>query len=276
VELVENGVYRRTISLEGAQGIVEIRATAEACLLATISVDRLPALAAIAARLRHLFDLDADPEPIAAHLSRDPALASRLAAHPGLRVPGAWDSFELAVRAMIGQQVSVSAASTLSGRLAATFGVPLSTPNSNRELRILFPDAKALAHADLSSIGVPQVRAAAISSLAAAVMRDPALLRTSGSVEHTVAALLTLPGIGHWTAEYIAMRALHEPDAFPVSDLGLLRAMRRHLVKPSAALLQRRAERWRPWRAYAAMLLWLDGTLINTTRRPSRRTAVRA
>lgn len=107
VESVDNGVYRRTISLDGAQGVVEIRATPEACLLATITVDRLPALAAIAARLRHLFDLEADPEPIAAHLGRDPALARRLAARRGLRVPGAWDAFELAVRAMLGQQVSV-------------------------------------------------------------------------------------------------------------------------------------------------------------------------
>jgi len=274
VESVENGIYRRTISLEGTQGIVEIRATTEAFLLVTITVDRLPALAAISARLRHLFDLDADPQPIAAHLGRDPALASRLAVHPGLRVPGAWDPFELAVRAMIGQQVSVSAASTLAGRLAATFGERLSTPTSGHDLRVLFPEAKTLAHADLSSVGVPRARAAAISSLAAAVMRDPALLRTTNSVEHTVAKLLTLPGIGNWTAAYIAMRALREPDAFPVSDLGLLRAMRRHLARPSPALLQRRAERWRPWRAYAAMLLWLDGAVVNTAHRRSGRVAL--
>src|SRR5712692_8482452 len=122
---------------------------------------------------------------------------------------------------------------------------------------------------DLSSIGVPRARAAAICSLAAAVMRDPALLRTTSPVEHTVAKLVTFPGIGDWTAAYIAMRALREPDAFPVSDLGLLRAMRRYLARPSSALLQRRAEGWRPWRAYAAMLLWLDGAVINTTHQPS-------
>ena len=269
VEAVDDGVYRRTISLEGAQGTVEIRATAEDFLLATITIDRLPALAAIATRLRDLFDLDADPEPIAAHLGRDPALASRLAVRPGLRVPGAWDAFELAVRAMIGQQVSVSAASTLAGRLAATFGERLGTPHSGPDPQVLFPDAKTLAHADLSSIGLPRARAAAISSLAAAVMRDPALLRTASSGEDAVARLVALPGIGDWTAQYIAMRALREPDAFPVDDLGLLRAMRGHLARPSAALLQRRAERWRPWRAYAAMLLWLDGAAIDTTHRPS-------
>ncbi len=269
VESVDDGVYRRTISLEGTQGIVEIRATAEAFLLATITVDRLPALAAIATRLRGLFDLDADPEPIAAHLGRDPALASRLAVHPGLRVPGAWDPFELAVRAMIGQQVSVSAASTLAGRLAATFGERLTTPNSDGDVRMLFPEARTLTHADLSSMGVPRARAAAIASLAAAVMRDPALLRAASSGEDTAARLVALPGIGDWTAEYIALRALREPDAFPVSDLGLLRAMRGHLARPSPALLRRRAERWRPWRAYAAMLLWLDGAAIDTTHRPS-------
>ena len=276
VESVENGVYRRTMSLAGTQGIVEVSAAAETFLLATITVDRLPALAAVAARLRHLFDLDADPEPIAAHLGRDSALASRLAARSGLRVPGAWDAFELAVRAMLGQQVSVSAASTLAGRLAATFGERLSGPTSSGDPRVLFPEPKALAHADLSSIGIPGTRAAAISSLAAAVIRDPVLLRTTNSVEQTVATLLTLPGIGDWTASYIAMRALREPDAFPVSDLGLLRAMRRHLAKPSPALLQRRAERWRPWRAYAAILLWLDDAVINTARRASGRVVLRS
>ncbi len=269
VESVENGVYRRTISLDDTQGVVEVRATAEAFLLATITADRLPALATIAARLRHLFDLDADPEPIAAHLGRDPALASRLAARPGLRVPGAWDPFELAVRAMLGQQVSVSAASTLAGRLAAAFGEPLSTPRSDHGPRVLFPEPKTLAHADLSGIGLPRARAAAISSLAAAVMRDPARLRPTASVEQAVARLVTLPGIGEWTAAYIAMRALREPDAFPATDLGLLRAMRRHLETPAPALLERRAERWRPWRAYAAMLLWLDGAVIHTASRPS-------
>jgi AraC family transcriptional regulator of adaptative response / DNA-3-methyladenine glycosylase II len=251
VESVDHEVYRRTVSLGGSQGIVEVRATGEPFLSATIIVDRLPVVATLAARLRHLFDLDTDPEPIAAQLGRDTALTHRLSAHAGLRVPGAWDPFELAVRAMLGQQVSVAAASTLAGRLAAAFGA--------HGLRLLFPEPKALADADLSNIGLPRARAAAIASLASAMTQDPTLLRTTSSLEHTVARLVTLPGIGQWTAEYIAMRALGEPDAFPASDLGLLRAMRRHLARPSPALLQRRAERWRPWRAYAAILLWLDG-----------------
>jgi AraC family transcriptional regulator of adaptative response / DNA-3-methyladenine glycosylase II len=259
VEAVEGEVYRRTIRLEDARGIVEVRAGTGAWLLATITVDRLPALAAIAARLRHLFDLDVDPEPIAALLARDPALARRLAARPGVRVPGAWDALELAVRATLGQQVSVAAASTLAGRLAARFGERLGAPHAGRDLRVLFPEARTLAAADVSGIGLPRARAAAVSALAAAWARDPALLRAAGSVEHARATLTALPGIGPWTAEYVAMRALREPDAFPAGDLGLLRAMRRHLARPSPAGLRRRAERWRPWRAYAAMLLWLDG-----------------
>jgi len=256
VEAVEHGIYRRTIGLDGAHGIVEIRATAEAALLATITVDRLPALAHVAARLRHLFDLDVDPGPIAAHLGRDPALASRLAVRPGVRVPGAWDAFELAVRAMLGEHASGPAAVALAGRLAAGCGEPLRTPSPSPGLRVLFPDARTLAHADLSSIGVPRPRAAVIASLASAVVRDPGLLRTTGALEQTVATLRMVPGIGDWATQYIAMRALREPDAFPASDPRLLRAMRRRLARPSPALLQRRAERWRPWRAYAAMLLW--------------------
>jgi AraC family transcriptional regulator of adaptative response / DNA-3-methyladenine glycosylase II len=259
VESVRNDVYRRTIALEGTQGTVEVGATGEAFLLATIAVDRLPALGAIAIRLRDLFDLDADPETIAAHLGRDPVLKGRLVAHAGLRMPGAWDAFELAVRAIIGQQVDVAAASTLAGRLAEAFGERLSAPDSGGDLRLLFPDAKRLAHADLSSIDLPRAQASAISSLAAAVVRDPALLRMGTSADDTVAGLVALPGIGRWTAEYIAMRVLHEPDTFPASDRRLLGAMRAHLARPSPALLRRQAERWRPWRAYGAMLLWLDG-----------------
>jgi AraC family transcriptional regulator, regulatory protein of adaptative response / DNA-3-methyladenine glycosylase II len=259
VESVRNEVYRPTIGLEDAQGTVEVFASCEAFLVATITVDRLPALGAIATRLREVFDLDADPETIAAHLGRDLALKGRLAAHAGLRVPGAWDPFEVAVRAIIGERMTVSAASTLAGRLAEAFGERLSARDSAGDLRLLFPEAKRLAHADLSSIGLPGTQAVAIASLAAAVMRNPALLRTGTSADDTVATLVGLPGIGRSTAQYIAMRVLRQPDAFPASDLSLLGAMRAHLARPSPALLRRRAERWRPWRAYAAMLLWLDG-----------------
>jgi len=260
VESVEHGIYSRTIAVGGARGIVEVRMAPDPFLLATITVDRLPALAAIVARLRHLFDLDADPDPIAAHLGRDPVLAPRLAHHAGLRVPGAWDSFELAVQAMLEQRVGLAAASALTARLAATFGERISAPrSSNGGLRLLFPDARTLARADLSSIGLPRARAAALSALATLAARESAFPRTSRPLEHTTAELRALAGIGDWTVEPVAMRALRAPDAFPAGDVGLLRAMRRDMARTSPALLERRAERWRPWRAYAAMLLWLDG-----------------
>jgi AraC family transcriptional regulator of adaptative response / DNA-3-methyladenine glycosylase II len=267
VESVGDEVYRRTVGVDGARGTVEVRNTEGAYLMATITVDRLPALAALAGRLRRLFDLDTDPEPIAAQLGRDAALARPLAAHPGLRVPGAWDAFELAVRAILGQQVSVAAASTLAGRLAAAFGAPLGAPVSEHGLRVLFPEARILADADLSDLGLPRARAGAITALAAAVTKDPTLLQGTGGLEPTVARLITLPGVGSWTAEYIAMRALSEPDAFPAGDLGLLRTMRREIVAASPATLLRHAERWRPWRAYATMLLWLhEGDLASRPR----------
>jgi AraC family transcriptional regulator of adaptative response / DNA-3-methyladenine glycosylase II len=256
VESVVGGVYRRTIDLDGARGVVEVRPGGSHALLATIALDRLPPLAGAVARLRHLFDLDADPEAIGAHLGRDPVLAARLARHPGVRVPGAWDAFELAVRAILGQQVSVAGATTLAGRLAAAYGEPLARADAG----VLFPRPERLAGADLSPVGLPRARAAAISSLASAVVGNPALLRADGGTGVSVARLAALPGIGPWTAEYVAMRALREPDAFPSSDLGLLRAMGPHVRAFSPARLLRRAERWRPWRAYAAMLLWLgDG-----------------
>lgn len=254
VEAVEDSVYRRSVSVDGARGFVEVRAASGPFLLATIAVDRLPALAAVVARLRHVFDLDADPAAIAAHLARDPLLAPRVAGRPGLRVPGAWDAFELAVRAILGQQVSVAAATTLAGRLVAAHGTPLGVP-APAGVRSLFPSPAALADADLGPIGLPRARAAAIRALAAALVRDPALLDAAGDLDATVRRLATLPGIGPWTAEYIAMRALREPDAFPATDLGLLRAL------GATGSLASRAERWRPWRAYAAMHLWLGETL---------------
>lgn len=258
VESVDGGVYRRTVCLDGVHGVVEVRASGTAHLAAAITVDRLQALATVMSRLRQLLDLDADPAAIAAHLGRDPVLASRVARRPGLRVPGAWDAFELAVRAILGQQVSVAAATTLAGRLAAAHGDPLRVAGAPSGLAVVFPSPSALARADLTRIGLPRARAAAITSLAAAMARDPNLLRAADGLEATVRHLATLPGIGRWTAEYIAMRVLREPDAFPGDDLGLLRAITPHLPNASATRLIQRAERWRPWRAYAAMHLWLD------------------
>ncbi len=261
VEHVEGGAYRRTISLPAGAGVatgqLEVRlGKGGRHLDATVRLSRISLLAQVAQRLRRLFDLDADARGIAAHLARDPLLAPSLQAHPGLRVPGAWDSFELAVRAILGQQISVAHASDLAARLAEQHGAPLEPGAADEHLLRLFPTAAAVAAADLTKLGMPGARARAISSLAAAVVADPLLLAPGRSLDEAVARLCTLPGVGPWTAHYIALRALREPDALPSSDLALLRALSNLGAPATEAALLARAEAWRPYRAYAALHLW--------------------
>jgi AraC family transcriptional regulator, regulatory protein of adaptative response / DNA-3-methyladenine glycosylase II len=266
VEEVLGDEYRRAFALEGAVGSVAVRPLRGASeLLATIRISRLAALPAVVGRIRRLFDLDADAGAIDAHLLRDPLLAPLVRARPGLRVPGAWDEFELAVRAILGQQVSVAAARTIAGRIAAALGQPVPGARPGRA----FPGPERLATATLERVGLPRARAAAVAALARGVLADPSLLRPAAELDSTVDRLAALPGIGPWTAQYVAMRAFREPDAFPASDLGLLRAMARGGARPTPAELARRAERWRPWRAYAAEHLWNSGA--PTPARPRRR-----
>ena len=258
VEAVADGTYRRTVAVDGARGAVAVGlAPGAASLVATIELSSVAALPAVVGRIRRLLDLDADAAAIDAQLMTDPLLAPRVAARPGLRVPGAWDPFELAVRAILGQQVSVAAARTLAGRIAAAFGERAGWEAFGCGL--LFPGPERLAGARLAGLGLTRARAAAVSALARAVAADRSLLEPAGDLASTVDRLVALPGIGRWTAQYIAMRAFGEPDAFPDADLGLLRALERRGVRPSPAGLLRRAERWRPWRAYAALHLWTDG-----------------
>lgn len=210
--------------------------------------------------MRRLFDLDADIAAIDGRLSRDPLLAAWVAERPGVRVPGAWDGFELAVRAILGQQVTVIGARTLAGRLTETVGEPLSpAAGADAALTHLFPTAEAVGAIDPIGVGLTRTRAATLRGVAQAMADDPLLLRAYETLEETVAKLEALPGVGAWTAHYIAMRALREPDAFPASDLGLLRALETAEGRPSPKDLLQRAEAWRPWRAYAAMRLWLQG-----------------
>ncbi len=260
IERVEAGVYRRSVALEDATGLVEVSQDPKReRLIARIRLSQVSALAALVDRLRRLFDLDADIAAIGRHLSRDPLLAPALAARPGLRVPGAWDGFELAVRAILGQQVSVAGARTLAGRLAARFGRPFEGPGAGEdaEVTLLFPTPAALAEAEVAGIGMPGARGRALSGLAAAFRDDPDLLRPYDGLAASVEKLCALPGIGPWTAHYIAMRALGEPDAFPASDLGVLRALAGDGPRPSPAEAEARAESWRPWRAYALFHLWM-------------------
>jgi AraC family transcriptional regulator of adaptative response / DNA-3-methyladenine glycosylase II len=193
---------------------------------------------------------------INAHLLSSPALAARVRRNPGLRVPGACDAFELAIRAVLGQQVSVAAATTLAGRLVERFGEPVEI---GPELTHLFPRPEALADADVAAIGLPGARAATVRALAATVVNGSLHLDGACDLGESVKRLTALPGMGAWTAQYIAMRALAEPDAFPSGDLGLRRALSDGAGPIAAAALEHIAEEWRPWRAYAALHLWTGG-----------------
>ena len=255
VETVAGGVYRRTIALGDACGTIEVRAAAgEAHLLMRVHLARPERLLEVVARARRMFDLDADPLLIAGRLGSGPLLGPLLARRPGLRVPGAWDGFELAVRAVLGQQVTVCGATTLAGRLVSAFGAPLERPEDG--LTHLFPGPETLASADVVSVGLPRARAATIRALATAVARGDLVLDASRGLEDAIARLGAVPGIGPWTAHYIAMRALGEPDAFPAADLGLRHALGNGAGPLAPARVAQLAEAWRPWRAYAALHLW--------------------
>jgi AraC family transcriptional regulator of adaptative response / DNA-3-methyladenine glycosylase II len=260
IEVVGHDRYRRTIDLGGRHGTIEVApARGRDALATTIRFPDPRALPTIVRRIRRVFDLGADVGVIAAQLGADPALAPLVRARPGLRVPGAWDGFELAVRAILGQQITVSGARRLIGRLVDAHAEPLRTVDGGDipGLAAVFPRPERLAQSDLSLLGMPRARAAAVSGLAAATAADPELFDRDASLEAAVARLTTLPGVGDWTAQYVALRALREPDAFPAADVGLLRALTgSDGLRPTAAAVLARAEAWRPWRAYAAQHLW--------------------
>jgi AraC family transcriptional regulator of adaptative response / DNA-3-methyladenine glycosylase II len=262
VEAVEGDCYRRTIAIEGRHGVVALRPVAMTSELeATIRFPDPAALDAIAERLARQFDLAADAMAIGAALAIDLLLAPLVAARPGLRVPGAWAPFELAVRAILGQQISVRAATVLAGRVAACYGTALRLEDGAPPpagLSLVFPEPAALTGADPGVLRVPGARAATIAGLAAALEHEPDLLAPDLPLDEIVVRLCRLRGIGPWTAQYIAMRAMREPDAFPAGDLGLRKAAATAEGVPSQKELAQRAEAWRPWRAYAAIHLWFS------------------
>ena len=262
VESVSAGAYCRTIQLDGRTGEVRVaHEPARSRLTATIAFPAIGSIPLIIARLRRMFDLDADVHVIGAALSADPNLGQLVAGRPGLRVPGAWDPFELAVRAVAGQQISVAAATRLTGRIAEEHGDPLPDAGPGAPLRRLFPEAGKLADAELA--GLPSARAHAINTLASRAASDERVFDRGADLSESIERLCELPGIGQWTANYIAMRAMREPDAFPAGDIGLLRALDLGRGRPTPAQLQARAQTWRPWRSYAALHLWSAPALMS-------------
>lgn len=262
VEIAASGEYRRTISLNGQHGHFAVSLDAATdTLVVRLNFGDPRALYKIIERIRAMFDLNADWTSIRRGLSSDPALARRLENAPGLRVPGCWDPFELVIRAILGQQITVKGASSLAGRIARKYGV---LHAGTQGLTHLFPPAEMLADADLTSVGLTKARAATIREFARAVRGGQ--IQFDGIVDSNklIANLRQIPGIGNWTAQYVAMRALGEPDAFLSGDLGLLRALK---IAGTRAL-EERSETWRPWRAYAAMYLWNVADDIRASEEP--------
>lgn len=254
VEQVEGDTYRRTVEIDGKRGWCALRHDPTAHRIqAMVAIELLPVLPALLARLRALLDLDADPAAIDGTLASDPWLAPRIAARPGLRVPGSVDGFELLLRAILGQQVSVAAATTIAGRFAQAFGGEIVTPFPALTRTPASAERIAQARIDrIAGLGVPRARAEAIRHVARALVAGRLSLAPHVDPQQTIEKLVELPGIGPWTAHYVAMRALRWPDAFPTGDLGLRRALGDIDAKAIAA----RAEVWRPWRSYAALHLW--------------------
>jgi AraC family transcriptional regulator of adaptative response / DNA-3-methyladenine glycosylase II len=250
VEAVVDGTYRRTISLNGSDGCFEVSLDEGSnVLVVRLQFGDPRSFFFITERIRTMFDLNADWAAIVRNLRTDPVLATQVDSGPGLRVPGCWNGFELATRAILGQQITVKGATVLAGRMASNFGKPFSSGNG---LTHLFPTPAALADAKLTRIGLTGARAETIRALARAVCDGRISFESVVDSDALLKQLCEVPGIGKWTAQYVAMRALGEPDAFPSGDLGLLHAM----ALGSSRELERHAEAWRPWRAYAAMYLW--------------------
>src|ERR1700723_2982201 len=268
VEAIDDGFYRRTIEIDGSVGAIEVRdEPSQARLAMRVCLPKYDCLMQVVQRACRLFDLGADAQHIGRHLGRDRTLAGLVAEHPGLRVPGAWDGFELAVRAILGQQLMAVDSPTLVRRMIETYGeaVGLQIPGLAR----LFPRPEVLAEANLSGLGIPSDRGETIISLAHAVVAGKIAFNGTQSSVGTTAALRGLPNMREGTMSYIAMRSLGEPDALPNTDLGLCQALSpgRGAVPP--ADLPRIFEKFRPWRAYAAIHVWASIQKARVSVRPS-------
>lgn len=256
VEHVSGGVYRRTIVIEGDPGVIEVAIGGPDHLLLTAHLPHWGGLIHVVQQVRRLFNLDFDLMSAVEALRGDPVLRARIALRPGLRVPGAWDPFEVGVRAIVGQQVTVAGAGTIIGRVVARHGTPV--PGlAQFGLSHVFPSVETLADVDLEGTGLTGARMAAIHGFASSAVDGSVRLDRSRTLDEQVATVAAVPGLGPWTAHYLALR-LGESDAFPATDLGLrrsLEALTGRAMTPQ--MVGEMAERWRPWRAYAAIHLWL-------------------
>jgi AraC family transcriptional regulator of adaptative response / DNA-3-methyladenine glycosylase II len=255
LESVAADTVRRVLTLPNGPAVVELRPE-RAFVRCRLRMTDLRDLGSAVERCRRLFDLDADPVAVDESLGGDPVLGSLVCSGAGVRVPGQIDGFELAARAIIGQQVSIAAARTTLGRLIRRFGQPLGFDDD--ELTHAFPEPGVLMEADPADLGMPAARGRALIGLAAAVVQGDVALDRGEDRGEVAKALLTLPGIGRWTADYIAMRALGDPDVFMPSDLGVRHAMQHHGLPADPSGAEAHAGRWRPWRSYAQMYLWND------------------
>ncbi len=255
IETVQAGVYSRSVVVAGRHAVIQVSRARGHRLKLTLSGVPAEALPGLIARVRRVFDLNAQPARIEAQLGTDPLMARLIAVRPGLRVPQGWDGFEQAMRTVLGQQISVAGAMTLAARMVARYGQPLSSPVAEAAgLSHVFPVPAAVVDEDLSGLGMPRSRAATLSTLARALLDEPQLLRPGADLDSWVQRLCQLRGIGPWSAQYLALRQLGAGDALPLGDVALVKALR--LLEGPEVQLADRARAWRPWRAYAAQHLW--------------------
>jgi AraC family transcriptional regulator, regulatory protein of adaptative response / DNA-3-methyladenine glycosylase II len=257
IEVVDDESYSRVFGPADAPGWLRLSAWPgeENALRLQLHCPQPAQMLTVVTRIRRMFDLDADPQAIATAFQSTPHMRALLSKRPGLRLPGSWDGFEVAVRAILGQQVSVAAARTLASRIVHRYGEALPTPVAPG-LECLFPSPEVVVDADLNALGITTARAQSIRGVARAVLDGRVDFRVEQSLDEFVLRWVALPGIGEWTAHYMAMRALSHPDAFPAADLILRRAASRDGDVLSTKALTQLAEAWRPWRAYAVMHLW--------------------
>ena len=259
IDCCHDGTYTRTIEIHGRRGILAVRNdTARNALVAQLEIAATVDLSTIAQRLQSMFDLDVDPAAVSEVLSVDERLGPLVAARPGLRLPGCWDPFELIVRAILGQQITVAAARTIATRVVERYGRPFGsgTRLPCGQAPRLFPNAQTLAAADIQSIGMPGRRVQTLQSFAQAVTDDAIDLNPGADGERLTQQLLSIKGIGQWTAGYVQLRTLKDPDAFPPGDIALLRAAQSLGIAQTQPQLQQAAQAWRPWRASAVAYLW--------------------